>query len=99
MDPAQLSLPFDQYPPTLGEIYQIVNAEDVLVKECMRRRGLDWQELDRPTDIAEYPSRRRYGLVEVEIARDHGYHVPKGLLTVAEVDDLTTQRENALTAA
>jgi hypothetical protein len=92
-----LVLPFDAYTPSLADLYTIANAEDRLTRTCMTAQGLQWKVIARPTAIEDFPNRRRYGVIEMPIARDYGYHVPTGLLTPAYVEKLYDARDNSLT--
>ncbi|MGW0809984.1 hypothetical protein [Nonomuraea sp. NPDC002799] len=72
----ELTVPFDRYNFSPADISIIENAEDLLVRECMRGRGLAWETLPVAAESdLEPPNRRRYGVVEPEIARLYGYHV------------------------
>ena len=93
-----LQLPFDAYSFSDAELYTISNAEDVLIAECMRGKGFTWPMVDRPTDGPDLRNRRRYGVIEMDIAR-YGYHVPAGLLTPIALEQAYDKRENALSAA
>ncbi|MFE0763442.1 hypothetical protein [Streptomyces smyrnaeus] len=79
-----ISVPLDRYDPSPAELEVIDAAEDVLVGGCMRRQGLSWKRLPRAAaKDAEPRNRRRYGVVEPEIARIYGYHLPPDRPTVA----------------
>ncbi|QUH01925.1 hypothetical protein HUO13_14910 [Saccharopolyspora erythraea] len=68
-------LPFDSYELSLSDYYTISDAQDVLARECMRDRGLEYPVIDRPTDAEEVKNRRRYGVIEPLVADRLGYHV------------------------
>lgn len=71
-----ISLPFDRYDFTPADLSVIERAEDLLVGDCMPSRGLAWETLPPSAEEdLEPPNRRRYGVVEPEIARRYGYHV------------------------
>jgi hypothetical protein len=91
-----LSLPFDAYSPSLAALYTLSNAQDRLTRDCMKAAGLDWKVIARPTTVNDYRNRRRYGVIEMAIAQDYGFHVPTGLLTPAAVEQLYDARENSL---
>ena len=91
-----LTLPLDAYSPSLAELYASANAQDRLIRECLKAAGLDWKVIARPTSVGDHRNRRRYGVIEMPVARNYGYHVPVGLLTPATVDELNNARENSL---
>ncbi len=91
-----LRLPFDAYAFSLSEMYAISNAEDLLTQQCMRAKGHDWQVIKRPTDLKDLRNRRRYGVIEIRIAQQFGYHVPEGLLTPAEVEQQYDRRDSGM---
>ncbi|UNO39400.1 hypothetical protein [Streptomyces sp. MST-110588] len=77
-----LVLPFDAYEQSLDEYYTVKAAEDLLVRQCMRERGFTWKLLHRTTaDTTGLKNRRRYGVIEPDVARTLGYHVVPGLLS------------------
>ncbi|MET8680631.1 hypothetical protein ABZW18_24355 [Streptomyces sp. NPDC004647] len=72
-----LALPFDAYEVSTADIHTIESAEDILLRDCMRDKGMDWQLLPRPRGgNPDYPNRRRYGVIEPRIAAEFGYHAP-----------------------
>lgn len=91
-----LRLPFDAYDFSLAELYTISNAEDLLTSTCMAAKGLDWQVIERPTDLKDLRNRRRYGVIEMPIAGQFGYHVPAGLLTPVNVELQYDKRDAGL---
>ncbi|MFI0715007.1 hypothetical protein ACH4SK_31150 [Streptomyces inhibens] len=73
----RLVLPFDAYAISTPQIHTIESAEDLLIRDCMREHGRGWKALPRPSGVDWDPSnRRRYGLIESEIAARFGYHLP-----------------------
>ncbi|WP_128512407.1 hypothetical protein [Streptomyces inhibens] len=73
----RLVLPFDAYAISTPQIHTIESAEDLLIRDCMREHGRGWNTLPGPSGIDWAPSnRRRYGLIESEIAARFGYHLP-----------------------
>lgn len=90
-----LGLPFDAYSFSDAQMYLISNAEDVIIRDCMSHQGYHWKVIQRPTDIADLRNRRRYGVIEIKIAR-FGYHVPTGLLTPANVEQEYDARDATL---
>lgn len=92
-----ISLPFDRYNFTPADISIIERAEDLLVRDCMRSRGLAWETLPPPAeDDLEPPNRRRYGIVEPEIARLYGYHVAPERPSVARRSAASESRTASL---
>jgi hypothetical protein len=55
----------------------------------MRSAGLPWTAVDRP-DRRPSPNRRRYGVMERDIARNHGYHPPRD----PEIEETNRKVEN-----
>lgn len=92
-----LRLPFDAYDFSTAELYAIENAQDQLTRECMKQRKYDWKVIRRPTNLEDLRNRRRYGVIELDIARQYGYHVPAGLLTPVEVEETYDKRDSVLT--
>ncbi|MEV4804348.1 hypothetical protein AB0K18_30465 [Nonomuraea sp. NPDC049421] len=80
----RLSVPFDVYNFSPAEMTIIEDAEDVLIGDCMREQGMTWEPLPRVRqEDVEPPHRRRYGVIEPEMARLFGYHVPAEMPSVA----------------
>ncbi|GLW09168.1 hypothetical protein Misp01_42970 [Microtetraspora sp. NBRC 13810] len=72
-----LRVPFDDYSLSRLDIHTVEHAEDLLTRTCMRGLGLDWETLPPPAEQDTDPlNRRRYGLIEPELARRYGYHLP-----------------------
>ncbi|MEV0195701.1 hypothetical protein [Nonomuraea sp. NPDC050691] len=80
-----LTVPFDAYNFSPAEIMTIEAAEDLLIRDCMRDQGMAWEVLPqaRQEDV-EPPHRRRYGVIEPQMAQLFGYHVPAERPSVAE---------------
>lgn len=75
--PYGVALPFDAYRLSTLDIHTVEAAEDVLVRACMRTRGMDWETLPLPSAAdAEPPNARRYGLIDPAAAARYGYHLP-----------------------
>ncbi|GAU67394.1 hypothetical protein SSP35_04_04840 [Streptomyces sp. NBRC 110611] len=73
----RLVLPFDAYAMSTPAIHTVESAEDVLIRGCMQAQGMSWKALPRPSGVdQDPPNRRRYGLVEADIAARFGYHLP-----------------------
>ncbi|MEU7489241.1 hypothetical protein [Streptomyces sp. NPDC042319] len=74
-----LTLPFDRYELAQSQYNASQNATDALIRQCMKRKGLDWEVIERPTHVADLTNRRRYGVVEIKVAQAYGYHAPIAL--------------------
>ncbi|MER6091172.1 hypothetical protein [Streptomyces bluensis] len=73
----ELILPFDAYGLSTFQIHTVEYAQDLLIRDCMRAQGLGWDPLPPPAEAAaEPPNRRRYGVLEAEVAARYGYHLP-----------------------
>jgi len=95
-----ISVPLDRYAPSPGEAEVIGAAEDVVTGECMRRKGLDWKLAPRAFEKdAEPRNRRRYGVVEPEIAKIYGYHLPADRPSVAKRSAAMKARDKGLDTA
>jgi len=71
-----LHVPFDEYKLSRLDLQTIEYAEDLLTRDCMRELGMDWEMLPPPSSQDSDPlNRRRYGLIEPEIATRFGYHL------------------------
>jgi len=72
-----LRVPLDEYKLSRLDLQTIEYAEDLLTRDCMRDLGMDWKMLPSPSNQDPDPlNRRRYGLIEPEIATRFGYHLP-----------------------
>jgi hypothetical protein len=72
-----LHVPFDDYTLSTLDMQTIEYAEDLLIRDCMRDLGLAWEMLPPPAREDPNPlNRRRYGLIEPELATRYGYHLP-----------------------
>lgn len=70
----QLRLPLDAYASTVAETHLVEDAQEILMRRCMKDRGMEWKTLPRVADQdTESPNLRRYGADEAEAVR-HGYH-------------------------
>ncbi|MFC4010018.1 hypothetical protein ACFOY2_22510 [Nonomuraea purpurea] len=96
----ELSIPFDRYNFSTADIMILEAAEDLLVRDCMRKRGMVWEVVPPgAADDLEPPNRRRYGVVEPEIARLYGYHVAPDRPSVARRSEARERRMKDLSAA
>jgi hypothetical protein len=72
-----LHVPLDDYQLSRLDLQTIEYAEDLLTRDCMRELGMDWIMLPPPSSQDPDPlNRRRYGLIEPEVATRFGYHLP-----------------------
>ncbi|MFC8678048.1 hypothetical protein ACFUEN_35835 [Streptomyces griseorubiginosus] len=85
-----LVLPFDKYELTQQENYTVAKARDFLIKQCMEKRGHEWNILHYPSRVDEIKNRRRYGVIEMQVAREFGYHANSAILSGNE--DVQQQR-------
>ncbi|MGP3930000.1 hypothetical protein [Nonomuraea sp. KM88] len=77
-------MPFDRYNFSPKDMSLLKSAEDLFIHDCMRARGMKWQVLPPAVeDEIEPPNRRRYGVIEPEVARLFGYHPAPALPSVA----------------
>ncbi|MFI0979178.1 hypothetical protein ACH4SP_19515 [Streptomyces sp. NPDC021093] len=91
-----LRLPTDTYLLSVDEIYDGEEAADLLTRQCMKKHGYDWRLIERP-DFGDWRNRRRYGVVEPEVAKNFGYHPVPALLSPTEVYEKKQRRERGLT--
>jgi hypothetical protein len=91
----RLRLPFDDYLLSVDEIYFAESARDRLTEGCMRTRGFDWQPVTR-RQFGDWRNRRRYGVIEIAVAKRYGYHPVRGLLAPVQVYNEKVHRENGL---
>ncbi|GAB2500028.1 hypothetical protein [Nocardiopsis aegyptia] len=68
------ALPFEEHTLSPFEMRTLRYAEDLLVRDCMRAHGMDWEVLPAPDeDTTDPPHRRRYGVIEARMAERYGY--------------------------
>ncbi|MFI9031071.1 hypothetical protein [Streptomyces sp. NPDC053560] len=92
-----LVLPFDAYQLSLAEYYTLSAARDRLIRTCLGRLGGEWPVIDRPARAVDWKNRRRYGVIETDVAARFGYHAPQNLLSpYPAVVQREEQREAAL---
>lgn len=92
-----IDLPFDRYEMQLGEYNKISNAQDVLTRDCMRGKHLSWPLITRPTTVPDLRNRRRYGVIEPQVAQQYGYHNGQKLTNPHSTDAQEDARERSLT--
>jgi hypothetical protein len=89
-----LGVPFDEYELSRVELQTVEYAEDLLTRDCMRRLGMDWKMLPPPVIQDPDPlNRRRYGLIEPEIATRFGYHLPPSPPELTARESVWAQRD------
>jgi hypothetical protein len=71
-----LDYPLDQYQMTEELLDLAARATDLLVTDCMARFGLDWQPQSPAGNIGAPDRARRYGLLDLDMASELGYHPP-----------------------
>ncbi|MFE1172820.1 hypothetical protein [Streptomyces sp. NPDC058773] len=96
----RLVLPFDTYALSGPDVHIIEAAEDVLIRGCMRAKGQGWIALPQPGAVdPDPPQRRRYGVIEPDVARRFGYHLPPATPETARRDKIWRARERMPRAA
>jgi hypothetical protein len=71
-DAENVTLPLDAYLATPEQNATIDTARDILVRDCMKRFGFDWQVQERP--VTPQPG-RRYGISNAADVARYGYHL------------------------
>ncbi|MEO3768378.1 hypothetical protein [Streptomyces sp. B8F3] len=95
----KLILPIDEYVTSRAEDAVASNATEILMRECMGKKGYDWAVIDWPTDVQALLNRRRYGLIEADVAERLGYHTPDDFVVPeTEAGNRDLERENSLPA-
>ncbi|MFI2264128.1 hypothetical protein [Streptomyces tubercidicus] len=96
----RLVLPFDAYALSAPDVHTIEAAEDILIRDCMRGQGKSWTALPQPGAVdPDPPQRRRYGVIEPDVARRFGYHLPPAPPETARRDAIWRAREKMPRAA
>ncbi|WEH17334.1 hypothetical protein [Streptomyces sp. VNUA24] len=95
----ELVLPFDTYKMSKADDYLVAAAEDVLMGDCLRAKGMGWTARP-PVKAAETdpPNRRRYGVIEDAVAREFGFHAPPDPVAEVRFTSALERRAEALTA-
>lgn len=89
-----LHVPYDDYTLSTLDMQTIEHAEDLLIRDCMHDRGLKWEMLPAPASQDPNPlNRRRYGLIEPELATRYGYHLPPQVPELAARDAVWARRD------
>lgn len=90
----ELRLPLDTYTLTAGDNYVIEDAEDVLMRQCMRSKKYSWKLLPQiPRSELEPENRLRYGFIEKNYARYAGFHKVPDPPAVAERERVWDSRD------
>ncbi|MDA2804019.1 hypothetical protein [Nocardiopsis suaedae] len=71
-----LHVPFDEYRLSVVDHQEVAYARDLLMRSCMRDLGREWEVLEPPVRDPAPTDRRRYGLIEPQVAARYGYHMP-----------------------
>lgn len=71
-----LRLPFDAYEPSASHLELVRQAVEILTSRCAHAKGYDRPPL-APVNVIDAPDRRRYGVIEIEVARAAGYRLPR----------------------
>ncbi|MEO3874216.1 hypothetical protein ABGB18_35920 [Nonomuraea sp. B12E4] len=77
---SDLVLPFDAYKTTPEQRAILGNAHNHLVVRCMRKQGITIAPPAEDSDTLaaiDPGNSRRYGVVDIEAARRHGYHLAR----------------------
>ncbi len=89
-----LHVPLDEYMFSRLDLQTVEYAEDLLTRDCMRWLDLDWKVLPPPSSQDPDPlNRRRYGLIEPEIAARFGYHLPPPSPELTARESVWAQRD------
>jgi len=94
-----LVLPFDRYQLSVNDIYLIESAKDLLTRDCMKKRGYDWQVIGDRKQYPDLRNRRRYGVIEMPVAQAMGYKTNARLLGSTDVTAQKMDREARMSAA
>ncbi|WP_437105686.1 hypothetical protein [Streptomyces sp. enrichment culture] len=94
----EIILPFDAYELSLEETYQDSAARDELIRRCLEKEGYDWPAIEYPKGVQDPKNRRRYGVIEMPVARKFGYHPAPGMLGSRDVVEQRERRDKSLSA-
>ncbi|WP_406124244.1 hypothetical protein [Streptomyces sp. NBC_00989] len=75
-DSTDLRLPLDKYLLTADEQKIISQAREALIKKCMTRLGAQYEPTEQEASPEIGNNERRYGLNDIELAKESGYHLP-----------------------
>ncbi|WP_017537876.1 hypothetical protein [Nocardiopsis halophila] len=71
-----LHVPFDAYRLSVVDHQEVEYARDLIMRACMRGLGKEWEVLEPPVRDPAPTDRRRYGLIEPQVAERYGYRMP-----------------------
>jgi hypothetical protein len=91
-----LVLPLDRYQLSVNDIYLIESAKDHVTRGCMKKRGYDWEVIDHRKQYPDVRNRRRYGVIEMQVAQEMGYKSNARLLGSTDVTARKMDREARL---
>ncbi|MGW7280078.1 hypothetical protein ACWGIV_17575, partial [Streptomyces sp. NPDC054844] len=97
-DVYEIILPFDAYELSLEETYQDSAARDELIRRCLEKEGYGWPAIEYPKGVQDPKNRRRYGVIEMPVARKLGYHPAPGMLGSRDVVEQRERRDESLSA-
>lgn len=96
-----IELPIDAYRLGPEEEAAYFRAQNLLVSTCMEETGFDWPVVEEGTTESEdqRPHRRRYGVVDPDVAEGLGYHGPPSPENERVSDERVTLLEDEEAAA
>ncbi|MEU6357260.1 hypothetical protein ABZ896_49515 [Streptomyces sp. NPDC047072] len=71
----RVDMPLDAYRLTPQQQLEVDRAADLLVRACMAKAGFEWYIPAEPPRRVD-PRRRRYGVIDPQVAQEWGYHLP-----------------------
>ncbi|MFK0153584.1 hypothetical protein ACIQVK_16125 [Streptomyces sp. NPDC090493] len=95
----QLVLPFDRYQLSVNDIYLIESAKDILTRACMKKRGYGYEAITHRKQYQDLRNRRRYGVIEIPVARKMGYRTNARLLGSTDVTAQKMDRDARMSPA
>ncbi|MFJ9901908.1 hypothetical protein ACIRVK_03195 [Streptomyces sp. NPDC101152] len=72
---AGLRYPVEEANLSVNQQYAVYYAEDILMERCMKKGGEEWVPIRPPVQFVS-ADRRRYGVMELDVVRRFGYHMP-----------------------
>jgi hypothetical protein len=87
--PADFTLPFDRYQISRADLAVVTAAQNAQTTACTTAQGVSWKASTPAFDLSG--NARRYGVIDPQTAKQHGYHVPpdapgSGELTDSQLD-------------
>jgi hypothetical protein len=95
----ELVLPFDRYQLSVNDIYLIESAKDILTRACMKKRGYAYEVITHRKQYQDLRNRRRYGVIEMPVARAMGYRTNARLLGSTDVTARKMDRDARMSPA